>query len=66
MCAGFRKPLCWRGAAFVRSVVYVDPTTFGSRKPADEVLKALEMARIPTVVVRKGDPIGSALSQRPQ
>jgi uncharacterized protein (DUF58 family) len=48
------------------TVVYIDPATFGSKQPSGEVLKTLEMARIPTVVVRKGDPIGSTLSQRPQ
>jgi uncharacterized protein (DUF58 family) len=46
--------------------VYVDPTTFGGRQSSAEVLKTLEMARIPTVILRKGDAIGSALSQRPQ
>lgn len=46
--------------------VYVDPTTFGGTIPSADVLHALEMARIPTVVVRKGDALGQALSQRPQ
>ncbi len=46
--------------------VYVDPVSFGGRQSSEEVLKSLEMSRIPTVVVRKGDPIGTALSQRPQ
>lgn len=46
--------------------VYVDPTSFGGTNSSEEVLKSLEISRIPTVVVRKGDPIGTTLSQRPQ
>lgn len=46
--------------------VYVDPVSFGGKESSQDVLKALEMSRIPTVVVRKGDPIGTALSARPQ
>ncbi len=44
--------------------VFVDPQSFGGPERPDEVRAYLHAARIPTVVVRNGDDISSALAQR--
>ncbi len=45
--------------------VLVDPFSFGGFTPVDETIALLKLARIPTLVVRKNDDIGTALAQRP-
>ena len=45
--------------------VFVDPTSFGHPQSSEEVRGMLQLAKIPTVVVRKGDDIAAALVQRP-
>lgn len=45
--------------------IFVDPTSFGLIESTDAVRGALQLARIPTIIVRKGDNIGAVLAQRP-
>jgi len=45
--------------------IFVDPTSFGSNQPSDEVRGMLQLSRIPTIVVRRGNDLTTALTQRP-
>jgi hypothetical protein len=45
--------------------VFIDPSTFGGKKPSNEIRTMLQMARIPTMLITMGDDIGAALAQRP-
>lgn len=47
------RPLC----------VLIDAQSFGGTVSPEETLKRLQIARVPTVVVQRGDDIGRALSQ---
>jgi uncharacterized protein (DUF58 family) len=50
----------------IRSMcILIDSHSFGGSKPADEMRGMLQVARIPTIVVRKRDDLAAALSQRP-
>jgi uncharacterized protein (DUF58 family) len=44
--------------------IYVDPSSFGPGN-SDEVRGRLNLMRIPTLVIRKGDNLAAALTQRP-
>lgn len=44
--------------------ILVDPYSFGGTVPATELTALLQLARIPTITVRKNDDIGAVLSQR--
>ena len=44
--------------------VLIDPSTFNGGKSSDEMRGILQMANIPTVIVRYGDDIAAALAQR--
>jgi uncharacterized protein (DUF58 family) len=45
--------------------ILIDPSTFGGQTPASETIGLLRLAKIPTLVVRKNDDLGSVLAQRP-
>jgi uncharacterized protein (DUF58 family) len=45
--------------------ILIDPSTFGGPAPAVETIGLLRLAKIPTIVVRKNDDLGSVLAQRP-
>lgn len=45
--------------------VYVDPATFAPLQPTDELRGMLQLARIPTIRVRNGDPLKEVLQQKP-
>jgi uncharacterized protein (DUF58 family) len=45
--------------------ILVDPSTFGAPTAAAETIGLLRLAKIPTIVVRKNDDLGSVLTQRP-
>lgn len=45
-------------------VVYIDPSSFGGGN-SDEVRGRLNLVRIPTLLIRKGDNLAAALTQRP-
>ena len=45
--------------------VLVDPQSFGGRTSSDEMRGLLQMVKIPTLTVRRGDDISAALAQRP-
>lgn len=45
--------------------VFIDPSTFGSPYPSDEMRGILQVARIPTITVRMNDDLSTALEQRP-
>ncbi len=49
------RPLC----------VFVDPQSFNARLDSSELRGMLQLAKIPTLVVRKDDDIAAALEQRP-
>lgn len=44
--------------------IYIDPTTFGGM-PSDEVRGRLNLMKVPTIVIKKGDNLTAALAQRP-
>lgn len=44
--------------------IYIDPGSFGGR-PSEEIRVMLQLARIPTLVIRNGDNLALALTQRP-
>lgn len=44
--------------------ILVDPYSFGGTIPPTELTALLQLARIPTITVRKNDDIGAVLSQR--
>ncbi len=44
--------------------VYIDPTTFGGAS-SDEVRGRLNLMKVPTIHIRKGDNLTAALAQRP-
>ena len=46
--------------------VYVDPETFDDGHSSDEMKGILQLAKIPTIVLRYGDDLNSVLSQRPR
>lgn len=48
------RPLC----------VLVDPSTFGGPVSPDNVRAMLRLAKIPTIVIQRGDDLGAALRQR--
>jgi uncharacterized protein (DUF58 family) len=45
--------------------VFIDPTTFGKPGTSDELLGSLNLARVPTLRISKGNNLSLALSQRP-
>ncbi|MCU0512721.1 MAG: DUF58 domain-containing protein [Anaerolineae bacterium] len=45
--------------------VLIDPSSFGAAPAPDELRGLLHLARIPTLTIRKGDNLSSALRQRP-
>jgi len=45
--------------------VLIDPQSFGGGISSDEVRGMLQLAKIPTVIIRKGDDLRAALEQRP-
>jgi uncharacterized protein (DUF58 family) len=45
--------------------VFVEPTSFGGVQSSDEIRGMLQAVRMPTIVVRNGDDLGTVLSQRP-
>lgn len=45
--------------------VFIDPKSFGSPYPSDEIRGILQVARIPTIIVRANNDLSSALEQRP-
>lgn len=45
--------------------IFVDPQSFNARLDSSELRGMLQLAKIPTLVVRKDDDIGAALEQRP-
>ncbi len=45
--------------------VFVDPQSFNARLDSSELRGMLQLAKIPTLVVRKDDDIAAALEQRP-
>lgn len=45
--------------------VFIDPFSFGGLYPSDEMQGLLRLAKIPSIVVRRGDDITAALAQRP-
>lgn len=45
--------------------VYVDPASFAPLHPTEELRGMLQLARIPTITVRKGDPLKDVLQQKP-
>ncbi len=45
--------------------IFTDPSTFGSAVSTEEMRGSLQLARIPTLHVRKGDALQQVLSQRP-
>lgn len=44
--------------------ILIDPTSFGDSNPIEETVGIMRLARIPVIVVRRGDDIPSVLSQR--
>jgi uncharacterized protein (DUF58 family) len=44
--------------------IYIDPSSFGGGN-SDEVRGRMSLMRIPTLVIRKGDNLAAALTQRP-
>lgn len=46
-------------------VVFVDPESFGYPGSSEEIQGMLQLAKIPTIIVRKGDDLSAALAQRP-
>jgi hypothetical protein len=44
--------------------ILVDPYSFGGNVPPTELTALLQLARIPTITVKKNDDIGAVLSQR--
>ena len=45
--------------------VLIDPSSFGGPTTTDDVRAMLRLAKIPTVLIRRGDSITAALRQRP-
>lgn len=45
--------------------VYVDPASFVASQSTDELRGMLQLARIPTITVRNGDPLKEILQQKP-
>lgn len=45
--------------------ILIDPHSFGGQIRSDEVRGRLQLAKIPTIVVRNGDDLANALAQRP-
>ncbi len=45
--------------------IFIDPSTFGNSVSVEDMLGALQLARIPTIHVRNGDPLHQVLMQRP-
>lgn len=45
--------------------LYIDPSSFAGGKKNEELLGMLNLARIPTIVIRKGDDLTTVLGQRP-
>lgn len=45
--------------------VLIDPHSFGGSQRADEMRGRLQVAKIPSLVIRKGDDLVTALAQRP-
>lgn len=45
--------------------VLIDPTSFGGTGSVEDARVMLRLAKIPTIVIRNGDDLGAALSQRP-
>lgn len=45
--------------------IYIDPKTFGGNISSDEMKGLLRIAKIPTIVVKYGDDLTTALGQRP-
>ncbi len=46
--------------------VLVEPRSFGSPTPSDELQGVLQLAKIPTIIIHKDDDISAALGQRPR
>lgn len=46
--------------------IFIDPATFDSKQSSDEMRGILQLAKIPTIVVKFGDDLGSVLAQRSQ
>lgn len=46
-------------------VVFIDPESFGYPGSSEEIQGMLQLAKIPTIIVRKGDDLSAALAQRP-
>jgi hypothetical protein len=44
--------------------ILIDPYSFGGPMPPTELQALLQLARIPTVTIKKNDDIGAVLSQR--
>lgn len=45
--------------------VFIDPQSFGSPTPSDEIRGILRLAKVPTITVRRSDDLTAALAQRP-
>lgn len=45
--------------------IFLDPTSFGSPHSSDDLRGSLQLSRIPTLVIQRGDDIGNALAQTP-
>jgi hypothetical protein len=44
--------------------VLIDPASFGGKTPINDLKGRLQLARIPTVIIRRGDDLAAALAQR--
>jgi uncharacterized protein (DUF58 family) len=44
--------------------ILIDPNSFGGTMPSGDLTALLQLARIPTLIVKKNDDIGAVLSQR--
>lgn len=45
--------------------IFIDPTSFGMVGSSDDIRGRLQLAKIPTITVRKGDDLRTVLEQRP-
>lgn len=45
--------------------VFIDPHSFGSPQPSDELRARLQLAKIPSITISKNDDLTAALAQRP-
>lgn len=47
------------------TVVFIEPTSFGHSESSERIKEMLHITRIPCLIIKQGDDLASALSQRP-